>query len=78
MRKLIIIIVLFAISITLFALIETAKPQVWRQKCVGCGDCVAHCPVGAISLQDGKAVIDEEKCINCKFCVTTCQYRAVR
>ena len=31
-----------------------------KEKCIGCGTCVAICPVGAISLDaDGKAVIQD-------------------
>ena len=54
------------------------NPWVETKLCVGCSDCVAHCPTGAISVVDGKAIIDNDKCINCKFCVQTCSYRAVR
>jgi ferredoxin len=37
--------------------------------CIGCQLCVQPCPVNAISIVDGKAVIDPEKCINCGICV---------
>jgi Fe-S-cluster-containing hydrogenase component 2 len=45
---------------------------------VGCGDCVRICPVSAISLVRGKAVIDVETCIGCKSCNRICSYGAVR
>ncbi len=49
-----------------------------KEKCIGCGTCVAICPVGAISLDaDGKAVIDKEKCINCGACKATCPVDAI-
>lgn len=38
-------------------------------KCVGCQACVVACPVQAISIQGGKAVIDQTKCIECDICV---------
>lgn len=33
--------------------------------CVACGACEAQCPVGAISMGDGKFEIDADKCISC-------------
>jgi Fe-S-cluster-containing hydrogenase component 2 len=45
---------------------------------VGCGDCVLSCPVSAITLANGKAVIDAETCIGCKNCNKICSYGAVR
>ena len=40
--------------------------------CIGFGDCVHHCPYGAIDLIDGIAVINEKKCRACELCVKTC------
>lgn len=40
--------------------------------CIGFGDCVYHCPYGAIDLLDGVAVINENKCKACGLCVETC------
>lgn len=40
--------------------------------CIGFGDCVYHCPYGAIDLIDGIAVINENKCKACGMCVQTC------
>ena len=78
MRKLLIIALLFAISLSVYALVENEKPQVWRESCVGCGDCAIQCPMKAITVEDGKATIDQDKCINCKICLTACQYRAIK
>ena len=39
-------------------------------KCIGCALCVPNCPTEAITMVNGKAVIDKEKCINCGICVT--------
>lgn len=40
--------------------------------CVSCGACEAQCPVGAISMGDGKFEIDPDKCIDCGSCAGTC------
>ncbi len=47
-------------------------PNIKRKKCVGCGECVAHCAQKAISLQDQKAVIDPDKCVGCGECILIC------
>lgn len=43
-----------------------------EKKCVGCGGCMAVCPQKAISLRDGKAVVDRALCRGCGGCVAVC------
>ncbi len=38
------------------------------EKCVGCGVCVPYCNVGAISLQDDVAAINQRVCVECWVC----------
>ena len=45
--------------------------------CVSCGACEAQCPVGAISLESGAAVIDADTCINCGGCAGACPVGAI-
>lgn len=47
-----------------------------------CMGCVAHpcreiCPRGAVSMKNGKSVIDQEKCIKCGKCKSVCPYDAI-
>lgn len=47
-------------------------PKIKRKKCVGCGECVAHCAQDAISFIDEKAMIDPQKCVGCGECILIC------
>ena len=40
--------------------------------CLGYGDCVAVCPEGAITIEDGVARVNPRKCIGCGICTRTC------
>lgn len=47
--------------------------------CRGCKKCAvaANCPSKAVSVADGKAVIDERKCTKCGVCIGKCPFNAV-
>ena len=45
--------------------------------CSGCETCVGSCPVSAISMADGKAVVNEADCIECGACVGECPCEAI-
>lgn len=53
------------------------RPPVATDKCVGCGICEKGCPVGAITIRDGKAVMNRSKCIMCLCCHELCPHRAI-
>lgn len=47
-----------------------------------CRGCIAHkckivCPVGAISTDNNRSVIDHERCIECGRCMKACPYSAI-
>jgi len=47
------------------------------EECSGCGACLEICPVDAIKLEAGSAVVDEEWCIGCGLCSMVCGTGAV-
>lgn len=42
--------------------------QIDQDLCIGCGQCVPYCPVGAIRLDADCADIDEDECVECGNC----------
>jgi len=53
-------------------------PWIKKELCTGCRMCVDECSVGAISMEDSSAVIDEDECIRCGVCHDICPNDAVR
>jgi hypothetical protein len=53
------------------------SPEFDAKKCVGCGECVVHCPADAIELRKKKAKKDADKCIGCGECIAVCPEEAV-
>src|SRR4030042_1505323 len=46
--------------------------------CKGCCTCVKTCPNNALSLENGKAVVDHKLCILCGYCNPVCPEFAIR
>jgi ferredoxin len=44
--------------------------EIDRQKCVGCGNCVPICPMGAISIDpaQSRAIVNSDECVECYTC----------
>src|SRR5689334_12718450 len=58
---------------------QNRKPEMMyaEERCVRCGECVAHCEHGALSWADSPAghdrpLRDVEKCDYCRECVEVC------
>lgn len=49
------------------------------ERCVGCKKCMVaeNCPTKAVTVVNGKAVIDNGKCTNCGVCVGKCPFGTV-
>lgn len=51
--------------------------RVDEEKCLHCGKCVKACPVGNISVKDGKIAFGKN-CVGCSACAFNCPVDAVR
>lgn len=50
--------------------------KISENKCIGCGKCVALCPMDNISLKE-KVAIPSDKCTMCYRCVNACPVQAI-
>lgn len=46
-------------------------------RCTGCGACIESCHVGALSMRDKTAWIDEDLCDQCEACLPVCPAGAI-
>jgi len=48
-----------------------------EDRCTKCGECIKHCPTGAMSMGENYPIIDNKTCIRCFCCQEFCLQRAV-
>ncbi|MBN1375988.1 MAG: 4Fe-4S binding protein [Dehalococcoidia bacterium] len=51
--------------------------QVDAGECIGCGDCIARCPMDALSMKEEIACLEVKRCIGCGLCVSVCPSGAI-
>ncbi len=56
---------------------DHAMPEIDRERCTLCGDCVELCPQGAVHICCSKVTIDEELCEYCGECEDICPMGAI-
>jgi len=64
---------------------EWLQPQISKEKCYACENCVAACPVDALAMKDEHLPLTEnyavlarpESCISCSWCFNNCQFGAI-
>jgi uncharacterized protein (DUF362 family)/ferredoxin len=54
-----------------------AKPEVYSDRCIGCGMCVKMCPPQSLKLVNGKPVFKLNDCIRCFCCQEHCPAGAI-
>ena len=54
---------------------ESRSYKINSASCIGCKKCLSVCPEGYISMENGKAKIND--CIGCGRCYTACPANAI-
>ena len=48
-----------------------------EEKCIRCGQCIRHCPSGALIMGPSGIQIDDDKCTGCRQCIEQCGSEAL-
>ncbi|MBD3175614.1 MAG: ferredoxin [Armatimonadia bacterium] len=52
-------------------------PEIDRERCTGCTQCLLICPVGAIERRGMRCFVSSEVCVRCGRCPTVCPNEAI-
>jgi len=59
---------------------DREKGLTWDEnRCTCCGNCLSHCPTGALKIADPgsrRITFDEHLCVECLNCIPNCPYGA--
>ncbi len=59
---------------------DAEKGLHWSSElCTGCGNCITHCPTGALFIKDRSTMevsFNNDKCIECLNCLKNCPFGA--
>ena len=57
---------------------DVATLKLNRERCIGCGLCLAVCPHEVFALESGKAhIVDLDACMECGACAKNCPVEAL-
>jgi len=59
------------------ALAKKIETMIIKECCTGCKRCIKEIGCPALSMQEGKAVIDKDLCYGCKLCTQICKCDAI-
>lgn len=60
-----------------FAVIGQNFPQLVNELCTGCGLCFKSCWEKALTIKDGKVLLQKNICVGCGFCINSCPQNAL-
>ena len=57
--------------------VSSFRLKIDEETCIGCGDCVERCPMGALEVEEEVARVERGRCIGCGLCNSACPSEAL-